>query len=254
MNQQMQDWLKQHGQENVFAMYSKEQCETLLANLTSQLEAEEELELAARHVMAHTQFVLDEDEETSPSLAEPETQQPTPEPARRSWASSPLLWTITSAVCVCMFALWSVLVYNYGAKSGRTTQQNEALMACRSAPPTPLHGRMARPAAAHLATVASEPMTKIEKPMLIQPSLRVEMNVSKPNVVWRNLGSSRWNTSHRDLLPAGMTSPSNSPLGNSPWFGANRSRWRLPLGTRKPSLRPKPRLELTPLQISRTTF
>ncbi|TNE43852.1 MAG: hypothetical protein EP343_32280 [Deltaproteobacteria bacterium] len=259
MNQQMQDWLKQHGQENVFAFFNKEQCEALLDNLNAQLAAEEELEQAARHVVAHSQFVLDEEPE--PLLAEPEEAPATQQPARVPWTRSPLLWTLTSATCVCLFAFWSVLVYNYGANKGRTDSSNQALMACRTAPVTPTFKTLAPPARHAAASVIAqatastqESLPEIPKPMLIQPSLRVEMNVTKPSMSWRELHTGRWDNSNKDLLPAGSTTNVASPWNDRDWFGSNRSRLRLPLGTPKPNLQTNTSLELTPLRISRTTF
>ena len=51
MDQHMKQWLQQHGHKNVFAFYTQEQCEDLLANLEEQLATEQQLGQAARELV-----------------------------------------------------------------------------------------------------------------------------------------------------------------------------------------------------------
>lgn len=114
-------WLEQHGHHNVFTFFSEEQCHALLHNLEQQLHTEEQLEMAAREVVALTLHVSETSHASglaeTIAIAEP---QPTLLPsAPQTTARTAPIFLYVGAIC--LLVAWSFLLYRYAYQQGMTS-------------------------------------------------------------------------------------------------------------------------------------
>lgn len=151
----MQPWLKQNGHHNIFTLFSEEQCQELLHRLEHQLVTEEQLEQAAREVVAfsaRTHTVSEpapEGERLHNHSPIPKVCNPNPASHTFFQRTATRIGLGASAISLALLSvlfLWSFGLYRYAYRQGmqspnitaaacnQATTPGSPALACASAP------------------------------------------------------------------------------------------------------------------------
>ncbi len=280
MDQHMKQWLKKNGHQNVFAFYTKQQCEEMASHLEEQLATEQQLEQAAREVVKHSQlaFTLSETAPPLPSITTtwmaPEIKEPPvageekptrrtepiiaepsepPGPSPTLSAQSGVSRLSISLVGMLGLLVWSSALYQFAFQQGKqqhTRQQNDVIATHCQTPGT--SQQVVQSKSLNKVSPTTRPL--FSTPLLIQPSLRVEIATTHPSLRWKEIvppSRTSWNTSQTPIISAELSQqPATS---NSPWLMPSISRFKLNRRHSKPTHQ-REFFRLPPLQLTNTTF
>lgn len=230
MDPHLTQWLENHGNENVFTLFTQEQCEELVAALAKQLDTEHKLGEAAREFVKQSQQTWGPPEikeppsqvddkpqqHTEPSISEPsEPSGPSPDVKAQTHSR----WISFGLLGILGLAMWSATLYQFALRQGKEQQAATSVASasrCSDKEPT-RYATRSRP-----ERVTPKPSLQPLAPMLNRPMLQVGAlsrgDSHKPPTLWKA------STLDPEGLETEDLSAPQSPVDN----GTGKHSWEIP--------------------------